>query len=213
MSTLMLKATIRPGIKRWLYIKSGLIAATLMSSIWVFELALPWLGVESGGIGWLLRGAAVGTGWVPLLKLTKQPIQPNLLHANIETISLYRDEEELFTLPWAEVATFSFIDKGSTYGIAITLKSPQAVADVLQSGKTVEELPLLIDGLETIAKKELAPAISSNALQTTALTLPEPIQKLSKKSYGVDLFLPYFSEPSYQLLKQWREETIAQNCG
>lgn len=211
MSTLMLRTTIRPGIKRWLYIKSCLVTIILISSIWVVELALPFLGIESRGLVWLLRGAALGTGWVPLLKLTKQAIHPNLLHANIETISLYKDDEELFILPWAEIATFSFLDKGSTYGIAITLKSPEAFAEAARSGKTLEDLPLLIDGLESIAKKELLPRSSSLALQDIGAELPEPILKLSRNSYGVDLFLPYFSEPSYQLLKQWREETIAQN--
>ena len=209
MSTLMLRTTKQPIAKTWSLMKGLLFTVSALSAVWVFELVLPLLGVELGGLGWLLRGAALGTSWLPFrLGKTTAGKEPNVLFASDEKITLLHNDKELFMLYWNDIASFSYVDKNSTYGIAFVLKSSQHSAEALEKGMPPNELPLLLEGLERIAKKEAAKEPISTTLPAISSHLPPVLVEETQKNYGVDIFLPYFSKPSYQLLKQWHEETI-----
>ncbi len=162
MPDLYLRTAIKPEIEkrsRKIGRKALFIAASLVVTS---EYVLPLLELETlGGWAWLAGSGLAGLGLIPHQRVSSRQKHPYILHSTEDSISLHKDNKCLLNIPWSQIESIQFIDRGKEYGLAFILKSP----------------------LKSISKR-------------------------CRKRYGVDLFLPYFSQASFHMLEKWQNERI-----
>jgi len=125
MSVLLLRTTIRKETKRKALFYGLFLAFISLFGLWLVEFfMLPLVELESLGVwGWIFRACAVGSGFAPYKKIFYQKNYPDILKSTEDTITLSKEDAIVFTLPWGKIKTFTFIDKGTLYGIIFSLKN------------------------------------------------------------------------------------------
>ena len=125
-----------------------------------------------------------------------------------------------FLLPLLEVGSlgiWSWLIGTSAAGLGVVphqkLKSQEKNPDILHS--TEENLSFFQANktLFTLAWDQINSFhfIDNGKEYGLAFSLKTPLQGLSEKArkeYGVDLFLPYFSQASFMLLEKWRDQHV-----
>ena len=121
---------LRTHIREEMHTKSrklawlGSVASILLVAI--SELILPLLELETLGVwAWLAATGAGGLSFIPRQKLKAQETKPDVFHSTEEKLSYFQNNRCLFTLPWAIIDSFHYLDGKSQYGIAFKLKFPQ----------------------------------------------------------------------------------------
>lgn len=241
MSTLLLRTSVRPQSQKSAVIKGTILAAVALCCLSLIEFILPLLGLESlGGWMWFVRSAILGTGLVPYQKVSWQKHHPDVLKVDEKNVVLCKTDKEVFSLQWSQIESFTFLDHGSIYGLAFTLKSSKAAFRVLQQEKQKdpETLAFLLASLEELTREELTREEHSREERSreelskeneskqqhskstqkkpnelprspyTSCPLPKVILANSRKKYGVDIFLPYFTERSHLMLQQWYKQSL-----
>jgi len=212
MSKLLLRTSIRKQTKKHAAFLGVILAGIALSCLWVIEIILPLLGLESmGGWAWVLRGALVSSGFVPYQKVFWQKNHPDILEIDEDKICLCKDSTILFTLFWNQVESFTFLDRGAVYGIAFTLKNEQAALQMFdkKARNNPETLSYLLANLQELSQNpETASGEMNRESPYVAQPPPKIILEESRKKYGVDIFLPYFTERSYVMLEQWHKQTL-----
>lgn len=209
MSTLLLRTSVRKQTQKYAVIKGTILAMIALCSLWIIEIILPLLGLESlGGWAWFLRGALASTGFVPYQKVSWQKNHPDVLKVDEDQIVLCKGEKAVFSIPWDKISHFTFLDRGSVYGLAFTLKSSKVVLEMFKDEEKKDPLThsFLLSSLEELGKSDNK---KPNSPYTAQLP-PKVILQKSRKKYGVDVFLPYFTEHSHLMLKQWYAQSIDQ---
>lgn len=208
MSTLLLRTSVRPQSQKSAVVKGTILAVIALACLSLIEFILPLLGLESlGGWAWCVRSAILGTGFVPYQKISWQKTHPDMLKVDEEKMVLCKKDKEVFSLPWSQIASFTFLDRGSVYGLAFTLKSSKAALRVLQGeqNRDPQALSFLLSSLEELSQDDKKGAKTLPNTPYTPEALPKMILAKSRKKYGVDIFLPYFTERSHMMLQQWYE--------
>lgn len=176
MSDLYLRTTVRPEVEKKAFKQVCKVCTGAAALIACSEFLLPLLQFEALGIwAWLLGGSCAGLGVMPYQRLKQHKVRPEILQINHNKISLVADSKSRFSLPWNEVDSFNYLDNGTNYGLAFTLK-PHTIQEIAKD-----------------ASKAHVPV--------------ELVQK-SRKEHGVDLFLPFFSQGSYQMLESWYDQNV-----
>jgi hypothetical protein len=209
MSKLLLRTSIRTQTKKHAVFLGTILAAVALSCLWVVELILPLLGLESmGGWAWMLRGAFVSSGFVPYQKVSWQKNHPDILEVDEKSLALCKDGNTLFSLNWSQVESFTFLDRGAIYGIAFTLTHEKSALSLFKnkSAQNAETLSYLLSSLQELSDKPPEAKTSQSPYNIQAP--PKIILEESRKKYGVDIFLPYFTERSYLMLEQWYQQNI-----
>ena len=211
MSKLLLRTSIRQQTKKHAAFIGIILASIALSGLWVVEIILPLLGLESmGGWAWLLRGALVSSGFVPYQKVSWQKNHPDILEIDEEKLGLCKDGKTLFSLNWSQVNSFTFLDRGAIYGIAFTLKNEHSALQMFdKKGHSPETLSFLLSSLQELSEKPPEDCDAKSAESPYKIQAPPKIiLEASRKKYGVDIFLPYFTERSYLMLEQWYQQNI-----
>lgn len=210
---LLLRTSVRPQIEKKVLVRGCMTIGVSVLLIWAVELILPTIGIESIGMWrWLAGSGALGAGYLPYKKLLQQKKHPEILQANDHEVILLRDKEKVFSISWNEIESFAFLDKGSIYGLAFTLKTPISVIESLLPEQAKDEFGSFKDNLEQFSqanKKKYSNLYTELPLSPyKSSQLPQFLIQKNKKEYGVDIFLPFFSQNSYQLLQQWHDQNI-----
>ncbi len=199
---LLLRTSIRPEMKRHVLFQSCTIAAGSLLVIWFADILLPLAGIESLGIWrWLASGGVLGASYLPYGSLRKQQTYPDLLQVTDHELRLIQNSAIVFRLSWNQIESFSFLDRGSIYGLAFKLQTTaeipqkmyQSVENEEQLNKSLERLLHSQDDLQQgVPSCPTSPYKHFESVETkqTAPIPAELIQK-SRKEYGVDLFLPF----------------------
>lgn len=213
---LLLRTSVRQKTQRQALFKSCLTVGMSIFFIWIAEVAVPLLAtIESlGAWKWLASGGALGMGYLPYKKLRWQKDHPEILQADENELALLREDKKVFSIPWKQIESFCFLDRGSNYGIAFTLKSPQTAIESLIRGvaQNTGEINFFEKSLEVFSKQEIKNAISNTKKLPVSPykspQLPQFLIQKSKKTHGVDIFLPFFSQHSHLLLQQWYDQNL-----
>ena len=213
---LLLRTSVRPKMQRQALFRGCVTIGSTILLIWLAELLLPLAGLESLGIWrWLVSGSAIGASYLPYQKLRWQKAHPEILQANENELVLLREDKKIFSLSWEQIDSFHFLDRGSSYGLAFTLKSPQETIRSLinTSEEDKKEINFFNSSLDDFCRQERKEY--NNQKQPFPISpyknalLPQFLLQKSKKEYGVDLFLPFFSQHSHLLLQQWYDQNLS----
>ncbi len=127
MADLYLRTHIREELHVKSRKKSWIVAIASILLIAFSELILPLLELETLGVwAWLAATGAAGLAVLPQQKLKRQEIKPDVIHSTEEKLSYFQNNRCIFTLPWAVIDSFHYLDAASRYGLAFSLKTPVA---------------------------------------------------------------------------------------
>ena len=128
MTELLLQTTIRTAHLKRSLIRGSIIAGMGIFVIFATYLTLPPEKLEIVGIwAYLLGCSAIAFGLIPYKRLRQLELYPARLIASQEKLLLTANGKHVLTLPWENIASFSFMDTPQRYGLQFILKEHMKV--------------------------------------------------------------------------------------
>ena len=122
---LVIRTSISTQLRQRALIKGSLLAVIAVLLWWTKYFVLAQDHVHFLGFLVLFAGAfIIAYGLIPYRYLSRLEIKPNMLEIDSEGIRFFKYNTLLFHIPWSNLHSFSYMEKGSKYGLQITLKEP-----------------------------------------------------------------------------------------